>query len=66
MTVNELIKKLSNIKNKNKHVSIFHQNRNENWVYLALNDLIEIEDEILVGNNLPAECFEKDYKYERG
>jgi hypothetical protein len=55
MNVDELIKKLSKIQNKNKPINILLHNRSENRLYLSLNDLIEDEDKVLIGNDLPVD-----------
>jgi len=63
MNIEELIKKLSKIKDQKKEVKIFNQNRVADWLSLPIDDIIENDDHVLIGNELPSELHERDYKY---
>ncbi len=64
MTVDELIKALSVIEDKMKVVKVFHQNRQSDWLRLDIDGFVENDNEVLIGNDLPSEFSEHDYKYE--
>lgn len=64
MTVDELIRALSVVDDKTKVVKVFHQNRQADWLHLDIDGFVENDDEVLIGNELPSEVFECDYKYE--
>jgi hypothetical protein len=64
MTVDELIRALSVIDDKGKPVKVFYQNRGEHWLKLDIDGFAENDGEVLLGNDLPPEMFERDYKYE--
>jgi hypothetical protein len=63
MTVNELIKLLSQVVDKEKEIYFFSTSEYESLSFE--NYLLELDDQVLVGNDIPAELHEKDYKYER-
>ena len=65
MTVKELINKLAKIKDSEKQVKFFHQERGADWLRLPVDEIADNDDHVLVGDLLPAEVYEKDYKYER-
>ena len=66
MTVQEMIDALSIIEDKSKPIKEYHQNRPAYELSLDIDGIADNEEEVLIGNNLPSEVFEKDYKYERG
>ena len=62
MNVGELIEKLQHI-DKNKRVYYWLDNE---WVMLGVDELVEQSDRVLLGDDIPPEFYERDYKYERG
>lgn len=65
MTITQLIERLSKIKNQKKQVKIFHQNGASDWLELQIEDIVDNEDVVLLGDNLPPEVYGADYKNER-
>ena len=63
MNVFELIRQLEQIKDKSKTVYFFID---VDWEEVGMNEVLELDDRILLGDDLPPEKHEKDYKYERG
>ena len=62
MTLNELNKL---IKDKNKEIKIFRIDDLLRFLKLPITEVIENDDHIIIGNDLPPELYERDYKYER-
>ena len=63
LTVEELIKELETITNKNKPVYFFI---NHEWLEVGFDSTsVELDDRVLLGDDIPPEKYETDYKYER-
>ena len=62
MNTKNLIDLLFETKDKSKKVLFWNDH---DWVELEINEVLEFQDRILIGTNIPPEKFEMDYKYER-
>ena len=62
MNVSELIEELNQVKDKSKEIIFFID---VDWEEVGMNEVLELDDRILLGDDLPPEKHEKDYKYER-
>lgn len=63
MIVFELIRQLELIKDKSKDVHFFND---VDWEEMQMNEVLDLDDRVLLGYDLPPEKHERDYKYERG
>jgi len=68
MNVFELIKELEKVEDKSKEVRYWVD---LGWIKLGMDemrfeDVLDLSDRVLLGDNFPAEKYERDYKYERG
>ena len=68
MNVSELIKELDKVEDKSKEVYFCIDLP---WLDLGMDEarieeVLDNPDRVLLGNNFPAEKYERDYKYERG
>lgn len=62
MTVNDLINLLSEVNDKTKEIFFFIDSE---WVEVGISNLLEYDDRVLLGEEIPPEKYEQDYKYER-
>ena len=60
MTVNELIAKLELVEDKTKSVEAC-----VGWECVEIDEVVVNDDCVLLGNDIPPEMYERDYKYER-
>ena len=58
------VQKYNKIKDKNKPVKFLHQNRLVEEVEIDIDEVIENPDHVLIGNDIPVEYHEFDYKYD--
>ena len=63
MIVFTLIQELEKVKDKSKDVRFFID---ADWEEVNMNEVLDLDDRVLIGHDLPPEKHEKDYKYERG
>ena len=59
----ELIQQLERVKDKSKTVYFFND---VDWEEVKMNEVLDLDDRILLGYDLPPEKHERDYKHERG
>ena len=62
MNGKQLINNLLELKDNSKQVVYFI---NGDWVEVPIDTVLELDDRIILGFDLPPEKYEDDYKYER-
>lgn len=59
MRADDVLTILNQIKDKNKRILFIDNLNNEH----PINEILERDDNVVLGNELPTELFKKDYKY---